>query len=80
MSIIKEAVEALGGAAAVGRAFGIGRISVYEWIYKDEIPPGRVLSFAQLTGWRYSPHMLAPKLYPNPQDGMPVAESVSGVS
>ncbi|WP_175982569.1 YdaS family helix-turn-helix protein [Caballeronia zhejiangensis] len=75
MSIIKQAVEAAGGARAVSQALGIGRISVYEWIYKDRLPKDRVIQLAELTGWKYSPHALAPKLYPNPGDGKPVALS-----
>jgi hypothetical protein len=71
VSIIKEAIKAAGGPAAVGRSFGIGRVSVYEWIYKDQIPPDRVLGLAALTDWKYTPHRLAPARYPNPGDGLP---------
>jgi hypothetical protein len=50
---------------------GISRISVYEWIKKDEVPDKRVIRLAELTEWEYTPHMLAPGLYPNPSDGIP---------
>lgn len=72
MSIIKNAVDRAGKAGAVSRAFGISRISVYEWIEKDRLPSPRVLPLAELTGWEYTPHMLAPDRYPNPTDGLPV--------
>ncbi|SAL47242.1 hypothetical protein AWB74_02116 [Caballeronia arvi] len=75
MSIIKQAVDAAGGARAVSQALGIGRISVYEWIYKDRLPKDRVLELAKLTEYKYTPHALAPKHYPNPADGIPVALS-----
>ncbi|MDR5772095.1 MULTISPECIES: YdaS family helix-turn-helix protein [unclassified Caballeronia] len=78
MSIIKNAILEAGGAVAVARAFGIDRISVYNWVYKDEVPAGRVVRLAELTGWKHTPHALAPNLYPNPTDGLPV--DVSGIT
>ena len=73
MSIIKEAVDEAGGAAAVARAFSISRISVYEWIANGRLPEkgSRALALAELTNWKYTPHMLAPELYPNETDGIP---------
>jgi len=68
---IKDAVREAGGAATVARALNMSRISVYEWIKKDEVPDKRVISLAELTNWKYTPHMLAPALYPNPSDGLP---------
>jgi DNA-binding transcriptional regulator YdaS (Cro superfamily) len=73
VSIIKEAVDKAGKAGAVARSLGISRISVYEWIEKDRLPPDRVLALAELTNWEYTPHMLAPERYPNPTDGLPVS-------
>ncbi|WP_409071625.1 YdaS family helix-turn-helix protein [Burkholderia stagnalis] len=70
MSLIKDAVTAAGGARAVADAFGISRLSVYEWISKDHVPEPRVLRLAELTKWEFTPHQLAPKLYPNPRDGL----------
>ena len=72
MSIIQRAVDKAGKAGTVARALRISRISVYEWIEKDRLPPGRVLALAELTGWEYTPHMLAPDRYPNPTDGLPL--------
>jgi DNA-binding transcriptional regulator YdaS (Cro superfamily) len=73
VSIIKKAVDKAGGAGAVARELNISRISVYEWISKNRLPEKkqRALALAQLTGWAYTPHMLAPDLYPNPSDGLP---------
>ncbi|WP_208455954.1 Cro/CI family transcriptional regulator [Burkholderia vietnamiensis] len=72
VSLIKDAVTAAGGATAVAAAFGISRISIYEWIDKGRVPEPRVLRLAELTNWKITPHQLAPALYPNPRDGLPV--------
>lgn len=73
MTIIKEAIEKAGGAASVARELNISRISVYEWIANNKLPEkgGRALALAELTDWEFTPHMLAPTLYPNPTDGLP---------
>ncbi|RQQ30516.1 YdaS family helix-turn-helix protein [Burkholderia stagnalis] len=71
MSLIKDAVTEAGGARAVAAAFGISRISVYDWIEKGRVPEPRVLRLAELTNWKFTPHQLAPALYPNPLDGLP---------
>jgi len=68
---IKEAVQVAGGAAKVAEMLDISRISVYEWISESRLPPDRVINLSRLTGWLYTPHMLAPTLYPNPSDGLP---------
>ncbi|WP_107313989.1 YdaS family helix-turn-helix protein [Burkholderia metallica] len=72
MSLIKDAVTEAGGATAVATAFGISRISIYEWIDKGRVPEPRVLRLAELTKWKFTPHQIAPALYPNPRDGLPV--------
>lgn len=72
MSIIKAAIEEAGGGSAVARSLGIGRVSVWEWVNKGAVPDPRVLQLAELTHWKYTPHQLAPSLYPNPTDGLPV--------
>ena len=73
VTIIKEAIEEAGGAASVARKLNISRISVYEWIANNKLPEkgGRALALAELTGWKFTPHKLAPELYPNPTDGLP---------
>jgi DNA-binding transcriptional regulator YdaS (Cro superfamily) len=73
MSIIKKAVDRAGKAGMVARKLGISRISVYEWVEKDRLPPDRVLALAEMTSWEFTPHMLAPDRYPNPTDGLPVS-------
>ena len=72
MSLIKDAVTEAGGATAGATAFGISRISIYEWIEKGRVPEPRVLRLAELTKWKFTPHQIAPALYPNPRDGLPV--------
>ncbi|WP_373429778.1 Cro/CI family transcriptional regulator [Burkholderia glumae] len=73
MSIVKDAVVAAGGPTALARALGIARTSIYEWIEADKVPGPRVLQLAELTDWTFTPHRLAPHLYPNPSDGLPAS-------
>lgn len=68
---IKDAVACAGGVAKVAGHQNISRISVYEWISKQRLPADRVIPLAMLTGWKYTPHMLDPSLYPNVSDGLP---------
>jgi len=70
-SLIKLAVDAAHGVAKVAETFGIARVSVYEWISKDRLPAERVIPLAELTAWRYTPHLLDPTLYPHKHDGLP---------
>jgi hypothetical protein len=70
-TLIKEAVDAAHGVAKVAETFGIARVSVYEWISKDRLPADRVIPLAELTVWRYTPHMLDSTLYPHKHDGLP---------
>lgn len=68
---IKQAVDAALGVARVAETFHIARVSVYEWINKGRLPAERVIPLAEMTAWRYTPHMLDPVLYPNELDGLP---------
>ncbi|WP_244133474.1 YdaS family helix-turn-helix protein [Burkholderia gladioli] len=71
VTFVKELVAAAGGATAVARALGLSRGSVNEWTKKGRVPNPRVLPLAELTGWKFTPHMIAPALYPNATDGLP---------
>lgn len=71
MTTIKAAIESAGAVAKVADKFNISRISVYEWISKDRLPADRVIPLAEMTGWRFTPHMLDAGLYPNERDGLP---------
>ncbi|WP_208446913.1 YdaS family helix-turn-helix protein [Burkholderia gladioli] len=70
VTFVKEIVAAAGGATAVARALDISRGSVNEWVKKGHVPNPRVRPLAELTGWKYTPHMIAPELYPNATDGI----------
>lgn len=70
---IKTAIAEAGGAAAVARHFSINPISVYEWASRDRLPAERIIPLAELTGWKFTPHLLDPALYPNEFDGIPDA-------
>lgn len=71
---LKQAIKAAGGASTVAKEFDISPVSVYEWMKLDRLPDNRVLPLAKLTGWTVTPHQLAPALYPNESDGLPVPE------
>lgn len=67
----KQIIALAGGQTSVARHFDIEPPSVQDWITLDKIPPMRILGVSALTGWRVTPHMINPTLYPNPQDGLP---------
>lgn len=71
---IKDAIYCAGGVAKVASHQNISRISVYEWISKQRLPAERVIPLAELTGWKYTPHMLDSALYPNATDGIPAPQ------
>lgn len=75
-SPIEQAVTEAGGPQAVADHFNINRVSVDEWITANRLPPTRVIPLARLTQWKFTPHLLAPVLYPNPTDGIPETEEV----
>lgn len=69
---VAAAIAALGGPAAVSRRRGLkSPWSVSKWI-REGLPPEHVLWLAAETGYRFSPHDLAPAYYPHPDDGLPV--------
>jgi DNA-binding transcriptional regulator YdaS (Cro superfamily) len=53
------AIEAAGGARALGRALGINYTAILRW---GAVPPLRVLQIERLTG--VSRHELRPDIYP----------------
>ena len=62
----------VGGQSKMAHLHGIKMPSVNQWIRKDkEVPAARCKKTAQFTGWKVTPHMLRPDLYPNPWDGLP---------
>jgi hypothetical protein len=69
---IAAAIEYLGGVSAVARRSDppMTPWAVSKW-KEDGLPPKRVLWLAGLTEWKFTPHMLAPELYPNDTDGVP---------
>ncbi|SRR5258708_936137 len=66
---VAEAIKHLGGDSAVARLIGVKPWAVSKW--RKKLPPGRVLWLAEQTGWQWTPHQLAPTLYPHPSDGLP---------
>jgi hypothetical protein len=70
--LVKSAIEAAGGNAAVAEALNVSTEGVRLWGVRG-LPDDRVLRLAEFTGWVYTPHQLAPHLYPHPDDGLPTA-------
>jgi hypothetical protein len=67
---VAQAIDFLGGDSAVAQRAGLKTAwAVSKW--RNRLPSERVLWLALQTGWRFTPHLLAPNLYPNPDDGMP---------
>lgn len=67
---VNEALVAAGGIAEVARALRVSSEAVRLWTVRG-VPDKRVLWLAERTGWKYTPHALAPTLYPHPDDGLP---------
>lgn len=79
-SPVAQAVASLGGLSSVARRRGLkSHMSISKWITYG-IPAEHVLWLAAETGWKWTPHALAPHLYPNPWDGMPQPQQVAGMS
>jgi len=76
---IEAAITFAGGPSAVARRFKINPWAVSKW-RQSEVPPKRVLALCRFGGWQVTPHQIAPDLYPNPDDGLPVAGGSRGGS
>lgn len=68
-SRVGEAIDLLGGDSAVAKMLNVRPWAISKW--RKSLPPGRVLWLAEKTNWRFTPHQLAPSLYPNALDGIP---------
>ena len=74
---VAAAIDFLGGDTAVAQLAGLKTAwAVSKW--RKRLPAPRVLWLARQTEWRYTPHALAPELYPNPTDGLPAGSSLIG--
>lgn len=47
---VKNLILKYGGYAAVARAFGVNRVSVFSWAARGVVPASRVEKFCRLTG------------------------------
>jgi len=69
-SNVSLAIKLLGGPSDVARRAGLKTAwGVSKW--REALPADRVLWLSEETGWRFSPHELAPDRYPHPDDGLP---------
>ncbi|WP_090685774.1 YdaS family helix-turn-helix protein [Paraburkholderia phenazinium] len=66
---VAEALDDLGGDSAVARLLKLSPWAISKW--RKKLPPGRVLWLSEQTQWKWTPHQLAPRLYPHPSDGLP---------
>lgn len=67
---VAEAIDFLGGDTVVAAKASLKTSwAVSKW--RKKLPADRVLWLAQQTGFKWTPHMLAPDLYPNASDAMP---------
>lgn len=63
-SALTQAIEIVGGNAALGKLLGISREAVGQW---DRCPPERVLAVSAATGGKVKPHELRPDICPAPE-------------
>ena len=73
--LVAEAIDFLDGDSAVAKLAGITPWAVSKW--RKNLPADRVLWLSEKTGWKYTPNQLAPHLYPNTTDGLPVKKGSS---
>ncbi|WP_211463175.1 helix-turn-helix domain-containing protein [Collimonas silvisoli] len=67
---VSEAIDHLGGDKAVAKRAGLKTSwAVTKW--RTKLPAERTIWLAKETGFTYTPHILNPVIYPNPQDGLP---------
>ncbi|MEO8411063.1 MAG: YdaS family helix-turn-helix protein [Propionivibrio sp.] len=67
----EAAIASLGGVSAVAKARGLKTAyAVSKWV-QGGVPAEHILWLAEQTDWKFSPHALAPHLYPHPDDGLP---------
>lgn len=68
MDAIDLAIDACGSISELARRIGVKPPAIHQW---EAVPADRVLTVAEATGWRVTPHKMRPDLYPNQTDGMP---------
>lgn len=72
--LVAEAIDSLGGDSAVAKRAGLRTAwAVSKW--RAKLPADRVLWLAEQTDWKYTPNQLAPHLYPNASDGLPISRA-----
>jgi hypothetical protein len=76
--IIAAAIAAGGGNLAVGKELGISDEGVRLWKERGVVPAKYVIALAELGKWQYTPHKIAPDLYPHDDDGLPAGRRNGG--
>lgn len=80
-NVTAKAVRAVGSISEVSRRFEFQSVqSVANWIAKNRVPSERVIQLCQWGGWAVTPHQLRPDIYPNQNDGLPVAKNITQLS
>lgn len=70
-NLIGEALKKAGGVGAVAKALNMSEEGVRLWRARGAVPAGSVLWLSERTEWEYTPHQIAPEIYPHPDDGLP---------
>lgn len=68
---IKEIIVAAGGTRKVCLRFGISDAAVTGWIQRNRIPERKIRLVSEMTGFKFTPHMIDPDIYPNEMDALP---------
>jgi DNA-binding transcriptional regulator YdaS (Cro superfamily) len=69
ISPLIQAIEMV-GLHPMAKHLGVRYQSIQK--YRKTVPAERVIGIAEATGWKITPHQIAPHIYPHPHDGLPV--------
>ena len=68
---VKKVIIEAGGTGRVAKVFDSTDSAVSGWIKRQKIPVEHIIKVSELTGWKITPHMINPSIYPNPGDALP---------
>lgn len=66
---LKVAVSIV-GLKPLAKSIGVSYQSIQKYL-QTKAPSEKVISIANTTNWKVTPHELRPDIYPHPQDGLP---------
>lgn len=73
--ILRLAVELADGQLPLARKIGHSQGDIWKWlnIPGRSVPATAIIPICEAVNWQITPHQLAPRIYPNAEDGMPHA-------